>query len=157
MRIGELGAAAGVDVQTVRYYERAGLLPSPLRADNNYRVYGQTHLERLAFIRHCRALDMTIAEIRRLLELLDQPAAECGDVNRLVDVQLDRVRARMKSLRALEQQLRILRSKCHVPDSAERCGILAELVVTARAEAHASLEDGQSGNGKCRPDWALKL
>lgn len=137
MKIGELGALAGVDVQTIRYYEREGLLPEPQRADNGYRAYGPEHLQRLAFVRHCRSLDMAVADIRRLLGLLDRPAADCGDVNHLVDLQLDRVRARLRSLRALERQLLALRSKCRVPDDAAHCGILGELVATARGEANS--------------------
>lgn len=54
MRIGELGQATGVDIETIRYYEKAGLLPNPARSGNGYRAYGRAHLERLAFIRHCR-------------------------------------------------------------------------------------------------------
>ncbi|MBI4985249.1 MAG: Cd(II)/Pb(II)-responsive transcriptional regulator [Rhodocyclales bacterium] len=139
MRIGELGVAAGVDVETIRYYEKAGLLPSPARRANGYRDYGGKHLERLAFIRHCRALDLPLAKISRLLELLSQPAAACDDVDRLVESQLERVRIRIRSLRALEKQLSALRSRCAGPQTAAACGILHELVTAAHREsvAHA--------------------
>ena len=73
MKIGELAQAAQCTPETVRYYEKAGLLPPPSRSDGNYRVYGPAHLERLVFVRHCRALDMTHEEIRELLELRDVP------------------------------------------------------------------------------------
>jgi DNA-binding transcriptional MerR regulator len=105
MRIGELGRAAGVDSETIRYYERAGLLLPPARALNGYRAYGVRTLERLAFIRHCRALDVPLAEIKRLLDFVAHPDADCGDINRLIDDQLARTRARLKSMRALEKQL----------------------------------------------------
>ena len=68
MRIKELAQATGVEVDTNRYYEKQGLLPEPARQDNGYRDYASTHLERLAFIRHCRALEMPLADIRRLLK-----------------------------------------------------------------------------------------
>lgn len=134
MKIGELGAAAGVDVETIRWYERVGLLPAPSRSANGYRAYGRAHLERLAFVRHCRHLDMGLPDVRRLLELLDRPAADCGDADRLVDEQIERVRARLASLRALERQLVALRAKCRAPHAAAQCGVLGELVAAAREE-----------------------
>lgn len=140
MRIGDIAAATGVDVETVRFYERKGLLPPPERSPNGYRAYGMPHLERLAFIRHCRSLDIALADVRRLLELVDRPANECGDVNTLVDLQLERVRARLASLQALERQLVALRVNCSGPQAAAQCGILAELVHAAQGEAGLRLD-----------------
>lgn len=137
MRIGELGRAAGVDIETIRYYEKAGLLPPPARAPNGYRAYGAAHLERLAFVRHCRALDVPLAEIKRLLDFIAHPEADCGDINRVVDAQLARVRARLKSMRALEKQLAALRARCEAGHVAAECGILQELVFAAHSEACA--------------------
>src|SRR6218665_3452391 len=90
MRIGELGRATGVDIETIRYYEKIGLLPAPARSNNVYRSYAQPHLERLAFIRHCRALDISLADVKRLLDFDAQPGADCGDIDRLIDAQLAR-------------------------------------------------------------------
>lgn len=137
MRIGELAEVTGVDVETIRYYEKSGLLPAPAREANGYRSYGRTHLERLAFVRHCRALDMPLADITRLLKFVDQPASDCGDINVLVDEQLARVRARLKSMRALEKQLSALRKRCSEPHGTDECGILHELVSAAHGEACA--------------------
>lgn len=67
MKIGELAKATDTQVETIRYYEREELLPEPSRTDANYRIYGKPHVERLVFIRHCRSLDMTLDEIRKLL------------------------------------------------------------------------------------------
>jgi Cd(II)/Pb(II)-responsive transcriptional regulator len=135
MRISELGKATGVDAETIRYYEKAGLLPSPVRRDNGYRAYGEAEVQRLAFIRHCRALDMPVAEIKRLLEFVDHPAAECADVDRLIDAQLTRVRTRIASLRVLERQLVALRASCAAPNTAADCGILRDLVTAAQGES----------------------
>ncbi len=143
MRIGELGRATGVDIETIRYYEKTGLLPPPARQPNGYRTYGPEHLERLAFIRHCRALDMPLAEIKRLLDFAAHPETDCGDINRLIDGQLARVRARLKSMRALEKQLAALRAHCEAGHVAAECGILHELVAAAHGEAcvcHAESE-----------------
>ena len=137
MRIGELAELTGVDVETVRYYEKLRLLPPPAREANGYRTYGKTHLERLAFVRHCRALDMPLVDVTRLLNFVDQPASDCADINVLVDAQIGRVKARLKSMRALEKQLTALRRKCSSPHSTQDCGILHELVSAAHGEACA--------------------
>jgi Cd(II)/Pb(II)-responsive transcriptional regulator len=137
MRIGELGRATGVDGETIRYYEKQGLLPAPARMPNGYRTYEAAHLERLAFVRHCRALDVPLAEIKRLLDFVAHPETDCGDINRLIDEQLARVRARLKSMRALEKQLAGLRARCGAGHVAAECGILQELVAAAHGEACA--------------------
>ena len=135
MRIKALSDATGVEIETIRFYEKQGLLTEPPRHDNGYRDYGAVHLERLAFVRHCRALDMPLADVARLLALLD--ADECADVNALVDAQLLRVRARLKSMRALEKQLLRLRAQCNGEHAGQECGILHELVAAAHGDACA--------------------
>lgn len=127
MRIGELGTAAGVDVETIRYYEKVGLMPAPERGANGYRSYTARHLAQLTFIRHCRALDIGLANISRLLEFSEQPDANCGDIDQLIDSQLERVRTRLDSLHALERQLQTLRSACSGGHPVQNCGILNEL------------------------------
>ena len=73
MKIGELAKATHTQVETIRYYEREGLLPETARTEGNYRVYGPEHVERLSFIRYCRSLDMALNEIRALLRMKDSP------------------------------------------------------------------------------------
>lgn len=84
MKIGELASAAGCDVQTVRYYERSGLLAKPGRTASNYRSYASSQVERLKFIRQCRSLDMTLDEVRVLLRFLEAPEETCGEVHRVI-------------------------------------------------------------------------
>jgi Cd(II)/Pb(II)-responsive transcriptional regulator len=151
MRIGELSQATGVDIETIRYYEKVGLLPCPSRDDNGYRSYRPEHLERLAFIRHCRALDIPLADIQRLLDFVAHPNADCGDIDRLIDSQLTQVRARLKSMRALEKQLVALRGRCSAGRVAGNCGILHELVAAAQGEACACHPEARE------PDRANKL
>jgi Cd(II)/Pb(II)-responsive transcriptional regulator len=127
MRIGELSTAAGVDVETIRYYEKIGLMPAPERGANGYRAYSSRQLAQLTFIRHCRALDIRLADIRRLLAFSSHPEDSCGDINHLIDDQLERVRSRLESLHALERQLQELRSCCSGNQPTHGCGILAEL------------------------------
>ena len=140
MRIKALAQATGVEVETIRFYEKEGLLPAPARSDNGYRAYTTAHLERLAFVRHCRALDMPLVDVKRLLDLTDAPADDCADVDMLVDAQLSRVRARLKSMHALEKQLVQLRSRCSGEHPGGECGILHELVAAAHGEACACHE-----------------
>lgn len=137
MRINVLSRATGVRIETIRFYEKQGLLLDPGRTANGYREYGASHLERLAFVRHCRALDMPLVDVKRLLDFVVAPVGDYADVDRLVDAQLGRVRARLKSMRALEKQLVQLRSQCNGVHAAGQCGVLHELVAAAHGEACA--------------------
>ena len=127
MKIGELAQAAQCDTQTIRYYEREGLIPPPERTDSNYRSYGPRHQSRLQFIRRCRSLDMTLEEIRALLSFIDAPDRDCGEVNRVLDDHIGHVAARIEELSQLHGQLRKLRRKCHDVSAARECGILNTL------------------------------
>jgi Cd(II)/Pb(II)-responsive transcriptional regulator len=127
MKIGKLAEATATPVETIRFYEREGLLPAPARADNNYRVYLPTHVERLAFIRQCRGLDMTLDEIRALLDLRDAPAQDCSEVNALLEEHVQHVTERIRELQALKRDLQRLRARCKSPSSLSECGILNEL------------------------------
>ncbi len=131
VKIGELSNACGVDAETIRYYEREGLMRPAGRLPNGYRTYGSAHIERLAFIRHCRALDIPLSEIRSLLHLTEKPEQECKEVNRLIEAQLATVRKKLDALRILEKQLRDLRRRCGNERKASECGILNELVAAA--------------------------
>ena len=124
MKIGALAEATGTPVETIRFYEREGLLPPPARAENNYRVYLPAHVERLAFVRQCRSLDMTLDEIRALIELRETPAEDCGDINALLDEHIGHVAQRIRQLRALERELKALRARCTSPHPVSECGIL---------------------------------
>ncbi len=124
MKIGELAQAARAPVETIRYYEREGLLPLAPRSEGNYRIYGPGHVERLAFVRHCRSLDMTLDEIRALLRFKDAPQSDCGEVNALLDAHIGHVAARIRELRQLEKQLKALREQCAGVHDAAHCGIL---------------------------------
>ncbi|CAD5110162.1 Cd(II)/Pb(II)-responsive transcriptional regulator [Zestomonas carbonaria] len=144
MKIGELARLTDCAVETIRYYEREGLLPPPARGENNYRSYGEAHVERLIFIRNCRSLDMTHEEIRRLLELREQPRAGCADANALVDEHIAHVRTRIASLQAMEQQLLELRQRCQA--GGEACGILQRLNEAGAVEDVAPAGHSHVGN-----------
>ena len=131
MKISQLAQATDTPVDTIRYYEREGLLSEPARGDNNYRMYGPEHAERLAFIRQGRGLDMSLGEIRTLLAWRDQPDADCGAVNGLLDEHIGHIATRIRALRALEKQLQALRAQCRQASTTVHCGILSGLVQAA--------------------------
>lgn len=127
MQIKDLARITGASADTIRYYEREGLLPPPARAQNNWRAYGAAHVQRLAFIRQARALGMSLTEIGVLLRSLDEPQADCGRVNRLVDEHIAHISDRIRQLRALRQQLKDLRARCAGGQDVAHCGILSGL------------------------------
>ena len=124
MKIGELGQTTGVEVETIRYYEKVDILPTPARTAGNYRHYGNQHVDCLKFVRRCRSLDMKLDEIRVLLQFRDAPESNCGEVNQLLDEHIGHVSERIAALTQLEQELRKLRRQCHKVQKAKDCGIL---------------------------------
>ena len=125
--IGALARDADCPPETIRYYERAGLLPTATRTAGNYRVYGPAHLERLVFIRNCRWLDMTLDEIKQLLRFRDQPQSECGAAHALIDEHIAHIGERIAELGQLQTQLQALRLQCQPAGDAKKCGILDRL------------------------------
>lgn len=142
MKIGELAKAVHTQSETIRYYEREGLLQEAARTEANYRVYDGTHVHRLAFIRHCRSLDMTLDEIRVLLRFKDAPTENCLEVNELLDQHIGHVAERIKELRQLEKQLKGLREACLGGQEAQHCGILNGLTEFAKAPASSHGREG---------------
>jgi len=135
MRIGELGNSVNVGIETIRYYEKIGLLPEPGRSPNGYRTYTSVHLERLGFIRHCRMLDIPISEIKFILDFSQSTLnMDCREINQLIDKQLTRVRTRLVSMKRLEKQLLALRACCEEEHAVRECGILHELESAARGK-----------------------
>jgi Cd(II)/Pb(II)-responsive transcriptional regulator len=126
-RIGELARSADCPVETIRYYERQGLLAAPGRSGGNYRLYNDAHLERLRFIRHCRSRDMTHEEIRVLLACRDAPERRCGEVNGLLDQHIGHVTRRIEELKLLADELKQLRARCSGVKATRECGIMRSL------------------------------
>lgn len=110
--IGALSQRTGTNVETVRYYERVGLLPAPARSPGGYRLYGMHHLKRLIFIRRARALGFSIDEVRMLLRLADERRRPCAEVRVVAEAHLNDVRAKLADLRAMERVLKATVAKC---------------------------------------------
>ncbi len=138
MRIGELAKRADCPVETVRYYEKQGLLAAPRRSGANYRDYGAAHLERLAFIRRCRSLDMSLPEIRALLEAIARPGGDCAPVDGLLDEHIGHVAARIADLTALKRELDAIRAHCAGRRPASDCGIVNAMSRPAPKRARRS-------------------
>ena len=132
MKIGALAKATATPVETIRFYERERLLLEPERTNSNYRIYSEAHAARLGFIRHCRALDMTLDEIRVLLRFQDAPRANCRDVNDLLEEHIGHVADRIRDLKTLATQLKKLRQQCRDEESGSSCGILKGLTRSAK-------------------------
>ena len=158
MKIGELAAATDTAVETIRFYERERLIAEPARSEANYRQYGPAHVQRLAFIRRCRSLDMSLEEVRILLRYLDRPAADCGEVNAVLDEHIEHVALRVRELKLLEKQLREVRAHCSSQRKGQPCGILEQLNTERRSadgprpapsgRAHVGAVHGRPGAAK---------
>lgn len=138
MKIGELAQRANCSTETVRYYEKEGLLPTPQRTGGNYRSYQPFHLERLRLIRNCRMLDMTHEEIRTLLGHIDDSSADCGPVNALLDDHIGHVATRIKELQQLQKQLLAIRRQCGYRQAVGDCGIVHGLAAMETEGKHPS-------------------
>lgn len=117
--IGAMSRETGVNIETIRYYEKIGLMPKPPRTVGGNRQYAHDHLMRLSFIRKSRDLGFSIAEIRSLLGMVDQQDVSCGDVHRLTVRHLETVRDKIAALEQLETALEGMAAKCargDVPD-----------------------------------------
>lgn len=119
MQIGDLSRATGVNIETIRYYERAGVLPPPARQSNGRRSYGAADVRRLGFIRHARELGFDLPSVRVLLALQEQPEASCEDASRIAQAQLAEVESRIVRLISLREELTRMVTEC-------RRGIVAE-------------------------------
>lgn len=119
MRIGEVAGTAGVPAQTIRFYERKGLLPQPRRGPNGYRDYDGSTLTRLRLIRSAQAAGLTLVEIASILDLRAKGAVPCAHVQSLLATKLHEVQARQRELAALEAELADLIGRSHGLDPAD--------------------------------------
>ena len=129
--IGSLSAETGVNIETIRYYERIALMPAPPRTEGRQRVYDARHLKRLTFIRRTRELGFSVEEIRGLLRLVDGGSYTCAEVNDITVKHLDDIRRKIADLKRLSRVLGNMASQCskgQVPD----CPIIDALSSVSR-------------------------
>lgn len=126
MKIGQVSAATGTNIETIRYYERIGLLPEPDRTRGNYREYEPAHVDRLNFIRHARGLGFDIAGICSLLDLAEHPERDCGEADRIASGHLAAVESKIAKLEQLRRELERMITQCRGGQIAD-CRIMQAL------------------------------
>lgn len=126
LTIGELGRATSTKVETIRYYEREGLLAEPARTSGNYRAYGIEHLNRLSFIRRSRDLGFSLDQVRTLLDLADQRDRRCEAVDAIALKHLAEIDRKIADLQALRRELNTMITRCGCSTIAE-CRIIESL------------------------------
>jgi MerR family mercuric resistance operon transcriptional regulator len=131
LTISRLAAAAGVNFETVRYYERIGLMPPPARTASGHRAYEAAHVRRLTFIRRARELGFSIEDIRALLALAEPSHASCAQAQEIAQARLDDVRAKLTDLAKLERILAGTVARCS-GDPAPSCPVLDMLDAGAK-------------------------
>ncbi|MEG0047290.1 MAG: Cd(II)/Pb(II)-responsive transcriptional regulator [Comamonas sp.] len=141
-RIGEAAKRSGIAAANIRYYEKEGLLPPGAREGNSYRLYSGADVHQLRFIRLCRAMDMSLDEVRTLLALDWGRKDDCVAANKTLDAHLGHVRERLAELQALEHELMQLRSQCDGSDSF--CHIIEALHAQADEPLPVNLQGGSA-------------
>ena len=126
LAIGELGRLTGTKVETIRYYERIGLLAAPRRTAGNYRAYDGQHLNRLSFIRRSRDLGFSLEQVRALLDLADQRDRPCEAVDGIAKAHLAEVERKIADLTALKGELESMIRQCG-HGAVRDCGIIEAL------------------------------
>ena len=133
LTIGKLAAASGVNLETIRYYERIGLMPAPDRTEGGHRLYEDDHRRRLVFVRRGRELGFSLGEIRALLDLARPQRRACGEVEKIAAAHLEDVRAKIADLVRLEALLSDTIRRCEGQADAPACPVLDLLEADASA------------------------
>jgi len=127
VKIGELSKRSHCSIQTIRYYEKEGLLEQAQRSEGNFRLYDNQALQHLLFIKHCRNLDISLSEIKELIQLKINPYMQCKNVNQIFDNHIEQVDLKTQELNQLKTELQDLRQNCTDKQIIENCGILQKL------------------------------
>jgi DNA-binding transcriptional MerR regulator len=150
--IGDLAARTGTKVETIRYYEKAGILPAAARTAGNHRAYTQAHADRLAFVRHSRELGFPLDSIRTLLTLAADPGRSCAAVDAIAREHLASVQGRIARLQALEAELSRMVRECGCGRVAD-CRVIEVLADHSHAHCLAADHAGRGSSSAHRaPD-----
>jgi Hg(II)-responsive transcriptional regulator len=127
LKTGEVAAQAGVNVQTLRYYERRGLLKEPERRPSGYREYPQDAVQLIRFIKRAQDLGFTLTEIEDLLRLRTDQESACAEVRAAAEMKIEDIEQKLRHLRAMKRALGVLVASCATEGSARYCPILEAL------------------------------
>ena len=130
MLIGELVERTGLNRETVRFYERRGLLDPARRDSSGYRRYDEASLARVRFIRRAQSLGLSLREIAGLIDLTQSPRVDCAEVCRRASVQLDEVERQLAALVEMRARLQSLIARCGEDETAGQCAIITDLNAT---------------------------
>lgn len=126
-KTGELADQAGVNKETIRFYEKKGLLTEPLRSDGGYRQYTQKDVERLVFIKNAKELGFALSEIKELLAIADGDIYKCCDVRQIAESKIAHITNQMKHLKDLKTTLTRLVNECQRAETIKNCPIIESL------------------------------
>lgn len=136
--IGTLAARTRCNIETIRFYEKIGVLPKPARTEGGHRAYGRAHVERLTFVRRARELGFTLDEVRALLRLAEASDVPCAEVKDLAATHLAEVRTKIADLRAMQKALTSLIAQCDARGDADGqpgCPLI-ETLLTSTTNGH---------------------
>ena len=126
LQIGSISSRTGVNIETIRYYERIGIMPEPTRSERGTRLYNHDQLRRLAFIKRSRELGFSLDDIRGLLELVDGGSFSCAEVHAVTTAHLGEVKQKIADLRKMEKVLKVMADECSQGDLPD-CPIIDSL------------------------------
>ncbi len=127
LTIGQLAQEAGINPESVRFYEAQSLLPEPPRSTAGYRLYSRTAVVRIRFIKRAQDLGFSLKEIKELLSLADDQTTDCADVRALAQTKVDEIRQKIRTLEAMRDSLIELTDSCPGAGSAAKCSILESI------------------------------
>ncbi len=127
LTVGRLSRTVGINVETVRYYENIGLMPKPERKESGYRVYSDSDVERLRFIKKSKLLGFTLKEIKELLLLRIDDNTTCDDLREKAELKIEEVNLKIKELKKIKRALEKLARQCHINAPKSECSILENL------------------------------
>lgn len=127
IRRGDLARATGCNLETIRYYEKIGILPDPPRSVKGYRSYDDAHVRRLKFVMRSRDLGFTLEEVRGLLGLVDEQSRTCAEVQVIAEDHLTDVQAKIADLQRIERVLSDTVARC-TGDAAPECAVIDALL-----------------------------
>ncbi len=127
MTVKKLAQSADINLETIRYYEKIGLMPKPLRSESGYRIYSGSDKERLHFIKKAKYLGFTLNEIKELLNLRVDDDTSCDEVKSLAERKIDEVEHKIGELKKIKKALIALAGKCHSGGAEGKCPILENL------------------------------
>ena len=135
LSIGKLSEQSGVNIETIRYYEKIGVMPAPGRSAGGFRIYEPDHLKRLSFVRRSRQLGFSLDEIRNLLRLVDGHGHTCAEVHALMLSHLAEIRRKIRDLRRLQRAMAEMAARCS-GESVPECPIVDALFDAPAAGRH---------------------